>query len=262
MPYQPDFAEQDDEERLHSVAGMKKMRFSNYKLFALASAMQEVDQVERRDIYHVGELRGAAISDLEALPEPCPMKMFALAACMLLLSGVGHAQQPGHAHSPAMMHLAAPAAGMAGQPSESGQSAFAAIQEIVAFLEASPATDWSKVDIEALRQHLIDMNSVTIDAVVTAQPIEGDARFRVSGAGRVRDAIRRMTTAHAVTMSGIGGWTFMAEEQPDGATLTVTVSDPADVAKVRALGFVGVLTRGMHHQAHHLIIASGLDPRH
>lgn len=39
-------------------------------------------------------------------------------------------------------------------PQETGQSAFAAIQEIVTKLEADPATDWSKIDIESLRQHL------------------------------------------------------------------------------------------------------------
>ena len=35
-----------------------------------------------------------------------------------------------------------------------GQDAFAAIQEIVEILAADPKTDWSKVNIDALRQHL------------------------------------------------------------------------------------------------------------
>ena len=51
-------------------------------------------------------------------------------------------------------------------PREPGQVAFAANQEVVAILASDPATDWSKVDIEALRQHLIDMNSVTLRARV------------------------------------------------------------------------------------------------
>ena len=37
-----------------------------------------------------------------------------------------------------------------------GHDAFGAIQEIVQILDADPNTDWSKVDLEALRQHLID----------------------------------------------------------------------------------------------------------
>jgi hypothetical protein len=32
------------------------------------------------------------------------------------------------------------------------------------------------------------------------------------------------------------------------------------VTKIRALGFIGVMTRGMHHQHHHMMLAKGLDP--
>jgi hypothetical protein len=49
-------------------------------------------------------------------------------------------------------------------PKEPGQDAFGTIQEIVQILEADPKTDWSKVNLEALRQHLIDMNEVTLKA--------------------------------------------------------------------------------------------------
>ena len=45
-------------------------------------------------------------------------------------------------------------------PTMPGQDAFGAIQEIVQILQSDPKTDWSKVNIEALRQHLIDMNEV------------------------------------------------------------------------------------------------------
>lgn len=48
---------------------------------------------------------------------------------------------------------------------EAGQDAFAAIQEVV-LLEADPDTDWSRVDIDALRDHLIDMHLVTLYAKV------------------------------------------------------------------------------------------------
>ena len=144
-------------------------------------------------------------------------------------------------------------------PTEPGQSAFAAIQEIVQILEADPHTDWSKVDIEELRQHLIDMNNVTLNAEVNAVPVESGVRFTVQGAGPVRDSIRRMVTAHASTMNGVDGWRFAAEKTRDGATLTVIVP-PADLPKVTALGFIGVMTHGMHHQEHHLMIARGAPP--
>ena len=189
------------------------------------------------------------------------MKSIVLAATLLLAPCLAQAQ-PAPAHNPTMMHGTMPGGHpqMAAQPMEAGQSAFAAISEIVGLLEADPATDWSKVNIEALRQHLIDMNAVTLEAEIVAEPIAGGARFQVSGTDRIRGSIRRMVMAHAATMNGVGGWTFKAVETPAGAVLTVTVADPAEVAKVRALGFIGVLTHGMHHQAHHLMIASGRNP--
>jgi len=144
-------------------------------------------------------------------------------------------------------------------PSQGGQSAFAAIQEIVAILDADPKTDWSKVDIEALRQHLIDMDAVTLRSQSRSEPIDGGLRFVVTATGPERDSIRRMVFAHAATMNGAGGWRMSAAEIDDGATLTV-VAPAKDAAKLRALGFIGVLTLGMHHQMHHLMIAKGENP--
>lgn len=144
-------------------------------------------------------------------------------------------------------------------PTQAGQAAFAAIAEIVAILEADPATDWSRVDIEALRRHLLDMDNVTLRADVVASTVAGGMAFAVTGAGAVRDSIRRMVTAHAREMNGAGGWALAAVVTDSGATLTVTVP-PTDQAKLRGMGFIGVMTRGMHHQAHHLMIARGMGP--
>ena len=44
----------------------------------------------------------------------------------------------------------------------SGQSAFELISQIVDRLEADPNTDWETINIEALRQHLVDMNQVPL----------------------------------------------------------------------------------------------------
>lgn len=162
-----------------------------------------------------------------------------------------------HDHAVGMTHTAAPVAGRVA--TEPGQAAFAAIQEIVQILESDPNTDWSKVNIEGLRQHLIDMDNVTLHAVTTAVPVASGVTFRVQGTGPVRESIRRMVQAHAATMDGVDGWHFSAQETADGATLTVVVPE-ADVAKVRALGFIGVMTHGMHHQEHHLMLARGMHP--
>ena len=143
--------------------------------------------------------------------------------------------------------------------SEPGQGAFAAIQEIVEILESDPTTDWSKVDIEALRQHLIDMDNVTLRAEVKSEAIDGGMRFTVSGSGPVKDSIQRMVIAHAATMNGAGGWAFTAAETDSGAILNV-LTPAKDIPKLHGLGFLGVMTRGMHHQMHHLMIARGESP--
>ena len=119
-----------------------------------------------------------------------------------------------------------------------------AIQEIVEILMADPKTDWSKVNINSLRQHLMDVNNVTLAANVKNEPIDGGMRFNVMGEGPVRNSIRRVTTAHAATMNGVDGWKFEAVEIEGGAWLRVHA--PAKEAdKLRGLGFLGVLTLGM-----------------
>ncbi len=196
----------------------------------------------------------------------------AVAVLLLFSPVVAVAQSPAQSHStgpgmvPMTMHHsgAAPTSmqhqmTLGPMPTEPGQAAFAAIQEIVGILEADPNTDWSKVNIEALRQHLIDMNNVTLAARVASEPIEGGMRYIVTGDGPVQDSIRRMVAAHAATMNGVDGWHFEAATTEGGAILTVR--PPAeDVEKLRGLGFIGVLTRGMHHQMHHLMIARGENP--
>jgi hypothetical protein len=142
---------------------------------------------------------------------------------------------------------------------EGGQSAFAAIQEIVAQLMADPETDWNHVDIEALRQHLIDMDNVTLHARVRVEEIEDGARFEATSENEgVTSSIRTMVMAHAATMDGVEGWTMQAAELSGGAALIVTGADPV---RIRALGFIGVMTVGMHHQAHHLALATGENPQ-
>jgi hypothetical protein len=166
-------------------------------------------------------------------------------------------------HAGHMMHHGAAApmatAPTTAIPTQAGQGAFAALQEIAEILEADPATDWSKVDLEALRRHLIDMDDVTLAAEATAEPLTDGMRFTITGADEVAQSIRRMVTAHAATMNGAGGWSFAAAPTATGAILTVHVP-PQDLAKLRGLGFIGVMTRGMHHQAHHLMIARGMHP--
>ena len=77
----------------------------------------------------------------------------------------------------------------------------------------------------------------------------------------VKELIQRMVTAHAATMNGVGEWNFTATATEAGAILTV-VTPSKDTEKLRGLGFIGVMTHGMHHQEHHLMIARGNNPHH
>lgn len=184
--------------------------------------------------------------------------IFAIAALAFFVPAIASSQTVNHDHMKPGSH-----AGMMGKgalPLETGQSAFAAIQEIVVLLSADPATDWSRVDIEGLRQHLIDMNNVTLGASVDVKQQDGSMQFSVTGEGPVRESIKRMVVAHAATMNGIDGWKYAAEASDTGAILTVTPPDPASMVKLRALGFVGIMTVGMHHQQHHWMLATGMQP--
>jgi len=142
-------------------------------------------------------------------------------------------------------------------PTLPGQDAFGAVQEIVSILEADPKTDWSKINLDALREHLIDMNEVTLHADAHVEQIDGGIRVSVTGAGRTLDAIRRMIPAHANEINGLKGWQARTDSLPNGVNLFVTSSDPKQITMIRGLGFIGVLVTGTHHQRHHLMIAKG-----
>lgn len=142
-------------------------------------------------------------------------------------------------------------------PQQSGQAIFAAIQEIVALLIDDPETDWSRVDIPALREHLTDMHAVTLNTAVRTEVVGLLVTFTATGDGRTVRSIQRMLSAHVRADDLPAGWRFSTASVRDGATLSVLVANPEDVLKVRALGLIGLLTMGMHHQRHHLSMATG-----
>ena len=147
----------------------------------------------------------------------------------------------------------------AGAPTLAGQDAFAAIQEVVQILEADPTTDWSKVDIGALREHLIDMNEVTLRAEAYERSLDNGVEIIVTGEGRTADAVKRMVPAHAQALRATG-WNAKTEDLPNGVKLVVKSDDPAQVTKLKALGFMGIMAQGSHHQPHHLMMAKGEHP--
>ena len=173
-----------------------------------------------------------------------------------------HGQMPDkmqqrHQQMMQQMHGPGPGQTATTTPTMPGQDAFGAVQEIVRILEADPKTDWSKVNLEALRQHLIDMNEVTLKADAAAKSIDGGVEIAVTGSGRTLAAIQRMVPAHAHELNMIKGWSAKTASLPDGVLLTVTSSDPGEVLHIRGLGFIGLLVSGGHHQPHHLAMAKG-----
>jgi hypothetical protein len=146
--------------------------------------------------------------------------------------------------------------GATGTPTVPGQDAFGAIQEIVQILQADPKTDWSKVNIEVLRQHLIDMNEVTLHAAATQRDIDNGIEIIVTGEGRTLEAIKRMIPAHVNELREMG-WNAKSDELPNGVALTVMASETQPLTKLKALGFMGVMVQGSHHQHHHVLMAMG-----
>jgi hypothetical protein len=177
--------------------------------------------------------------------------LFAFAAPTCLL----HAQQSGidHSRHAAMMRSNA--------PTPAGQDAFATIAAVIGQLEADSTTDWTRVDIAALRRHLQAMNDVTLHAVATQTNVPAGARMDITGDARVAESIRSMLRAHAPELDALRIYRATVDDIPGGVRLTVRASDPNDahtVAKIRALGFAGLLTQGAHHAEHHVMIAKGM----
>jgi hypothetical protein len=168
----------------------------------------------------------------------------------------GDRQMPGMMQHMMQMHGQGGMQTGVNAPTMPGQDAFGAIQEIVRILEADPVTDWSKVNLEALRQHLIDMNEVTLRASAASTPIDSGLKIAVTGEGSTLAAIQRMIPDHAQELNQMNGWRARTETLPDGVRLTVTSNDSKEVAHIRGLGFIGLLVSGSHHQPHHLAMAT------
>ena len=173
------------------------------------------------------------------------MKLSLLSAAMVIAASSAMAQ---HAHQ------------SGSSPSETGQSQFAAIAEVVTILRNDKDTDWTNVDIQALRDHLVDMDNVTTSASVAMTVDDMTVRFSVSGDGTVAASIKRMVLAHSPMLQQATDWTVVASEQPNGAIMIIEAASPEELDQIVGLGFFGVMTIGAHHQGHHLMIASGRSP--
>jgi len=142
---------------------------------------------------------------------------------------------------------------------EGGQAAFAALTGIVTALDEDPSIDWRKVDLESVRQHLVDMDNVVMRTDVAASPVAGGARFVVTPHdARARQSIERLVGLHSSMANSEGRYRYSSRVDGGAVIVTVVAAKPQDITRVRALGFHGLLTEGVHHQRHHWAMARGL----
>jgi hypothetical protein len=140
---------------------------------------------------------------------------------------------------------------------EPGQGAFAALSEVVRVLEADPDTDWSKVDLGGLRDHLVDMDRLVSDTNVEESTLPDGISAIATGTADTLGTLRRMVPAHAAQLAQDPRWTVRATDTDTGVELRVTSRDPAVAARIKGLGFFGLMASQDHHREHHLMIARG-----
>lgn len=145
---------------------------------------------------------------------------------------------------------------------EPGNAAFAAVAEVVRELNDRSDTDWSRVDLEALRRHLRDMERFTLHAeILRREEIPGGLRVVVGGPDEeVRQAVRRTVEAHGPMLERATGWDARVRAEEERTVLAVTADRAADVARIRGLGYIGLMATGAHHTRHHWMIATGRHP--
>jgi len=142
-------------------------------------------------------------------------------------------------------------------PKEFGQAGFAAIAEIVSMLDADSKTDWAKVNINGLREHLMLMNRLVTGAKVQELDTSGGIRFNVTGSSDVLPAIKQMVPAHAAELNKMDEFTVNTESIDGGIAMIVKGKTDAIKAKIKGLGFFGLMATGSHHQMHHFAMAIG-----
>ncbi len=142
-------------------------------------------------------------------------------------------------------------------PHESGQSIFGAISEINEIAEREDI-NWANVDMDALWEHLKDMNSLMIYTSVEKQELSNGLVMNVTGDEKSTRAMDEMIPAHSnFLMSVRPNWDISFRKIEKGYSIRVVSEDNNETLKIKALGFSGFMVQNDHHGAHHLGIALG-----
>ena len=143
---------------------------------------------------------------------------------------------------------------------EAGNDAFGTIQEIITLLQGDPTVEWRKVNLEALRRHLLAMQDMTLNVDVLSQAaIENGFMAIVSPhSTRAKASLSSVFAAHPKMLAIESGFKMTVIEESDHFKITVTTPHSKDIERLQGLGYIGIMALGSHHQAHHLAIAKGI----
>ncbi|NQZ30949.1 MAG: hypothetical protein HRU06_06720 [Oceanospirillaceae bacterium] len=172
-----------------------------------------------------------------------------LASVSLMALGV-----PKHAD-----HMMTTAQSVTLQPTEAGNDAFGTIQEIINILQRDPSVDWRRVNLEALRVHLIEMQDMTLNVeVIKQKPIKnGFVAVIKATSRRAEFSLTKVLAVHPKMLAIENGYNMAVASENNQFKITVTATNEQDIIKLQGLGYIGVMALGNHHQMHHLAIAKG-----
>lgn len=157
---------------------------------------------------------------------------------------------------PGSAAASAPGPALAGAP-----PVLALLARLLARLEADPTTDWRRVDLEAARQHLADLDRVTLLARVAAEELPGGVALRVSGEDPATvAAIRRLLPERAARLAEARRWRVATAPAEDGLRVEIKSLDPREAGRIRALGLAALLVAGPLDEAYLLEVARGGPP--
>jgi hypothetical protein len=146
-------------------------------------------------------------------------------------------------------------------PPTAAPTSLAVLAGLVARLEADPTSDWRRVDLEAVRRHLADLERVTLAAEVRAEELPGGVGLTVTGPDPASvAAIRRLLPERAARLAEARRWKVATVTVAEGLRVEVRSLDPREAGRIRALGLTGLLVVGPLDEAYLLSLARGEPP--
>ena len=107
-------------------------------------------------------------------------------------------------------------------------------------MSSDPKTDWSKVNIDGLREHLVDMDELVLRARSTTTVFDSKSYSPCLDRGRTLQAIQAMIPAHGGVLSQTTNWEVKSELTENGAIMSISTDNHAALKVIKALDFSGL----------------------